>query len=687
MARREAPSPPGGPGEAVGPPPKKEFALLEPRSSRFLRRARSRWKLLERDLGVVGLALARTTAVAFAGVTVWLVAHTLLTLVPAFAEMRAWIGEPLPAMGAMFWRAVALVLMLGWTAGKVFVLLSGGILGLRIGLGEVLLPAFRQDDTRLQVAHVQAEALVLRGRPGLGVFLTVQPLGLAAGEPVELVARLRDHQGSYLAASLEAFRGTQGELLVRREWTVPPEAAGPEGEPQEVGLFVPLLAVDAGQRRVLRGTVEVLLFSAGTFLAEGEVGVSVRLNDPAFRGLDLLPEGPTRPLEEELEILVEQVRAAEAHCQVCGDMLDEADPGLVTCTRCGTPSHGECWDFVGRCSTFACEGRARPGLAEARDPVPAPVAAPALARADVRRCTDAPTLPDEVGLGAPGVPVPRQPATFWELRPAALLYAACLTVVPLAGAAVLAALSPGLFLLLVLAASAFALAIPRGAMELLLLPGALARPVLARAFPAPGIRDLSHFLRIRRVDLTARAEDGGGARLEGLVLARGLERYRLDFGLRLRGPGGYLTTSRPELTGVYGELRCLHSSAALEGEAAAPLAFWMELPGDALDLPPGKPVPVGFELLVSCDGEVLSEADGVGTFRPAAGGDVARGGTAVPEPSADRDRLGRNVACGLCGDPVPNQVVTCRSCQHRGHAGCWEFLSICPRCGSPDGTG
>lgn len=38
-------------------------------------------------------------------------------------------------------------------------------------------------------------------------------------------------------------------------------------------------------------------------------------------------------------------------CQVCGGDLC---PPLVACAGCGTLHHGECWDYVGACSIFAC---------------------------------------------------------------------------------------------------------------------------------------------------------------------------------------------------------------------------------------------------------------------------------------------------------------------------------------------
>jgi hypothetical protein len=38
-------------------------------------------------------------------------------------------------------------------------------------------------------------------------------------------------------------------------------------------------------------------------------------------------------------------------CRVCGEEIRE---GLVFCRRCKTPHHRECWQYIGRCSVFAC---------------------------------------------------------------------------------------------------------------------------------------------------------------------------------------------------------------------------------------------------------------------------------------------------------------------------------------------
>ncbi len=38
-------------------------------------------------------------------------------------------------------------------------------------------------------------------------------------------------------------------------------------------------------------------------------------------------------------------------CQVCGESTPHA---RVACARCGTAHHRDCWDYLGRCSTFGC---------------------------------------------------------------------------------------------------------------------------------------------------------------------------------------------------------------------------------------------------------------------------------------------------------------------------------------------
>ncbi len=56
-------------------------------------------------------------------------------------------------------------------------------------------------------------------------------------------------------------------------------------------------------------------------------------------GIEILDEAPAPP-------------AGDPVCQVCGSAI----PGdvRVFCRRCKTPHHKECWQFNGRCSTYAC---------------------------------------------------------------------------------------------------------------------------------------------------------------------------------------------------------------------------------------------------------------------------------------------------------------------------------------------
>jgi Prokaryotic RING finger family 1 len=41
-------------------------------------------------------------------------------------------------------------------------------------------------------------------------------------------------------------------------------------------------------------------------------------------------------------------------CKVCGDPIDGS---AVLCTTCGTPHHRDCWEFIGSCSIYGCQGK------------------------------------------------------------------------------------------------------------------------------------------------------------------------------------------------------------------------------------------------------------------------------------------------------------------------------------------
>jgi hypothetical protein len=59
-------------------------------------------------------------------------------------------------------------------------------------------------------------------------------------------------------------------------------------------------------------------------------------------GIEILEESPPE-------------RPADPVCRVCGAAI--APEARVTCRRCRTPHHRDCWEFNGQCSTYACGER------------------------------------------------------------------------------------------------------------------------------------------------------------------------------------------------------------------------------------------------------------------------------------------------------------------------------------------
>ena len=64
----------------------------------------------------------------------------------------------------------------------------------------------------------------------------------------------------------------------------------------------------------------------------------------------VLEEAVRRTLRGRATMLVSVV-ARRGVCRVCGSSLDGR---LVTCARCRTPHHEQCWRYAGLCSTFGC---------------------------------------------------------------------------------------------------------------------------------------------------------------------------------------------------------------------------------------------------------------------------------------------------------------------------------------------
>jgi hypothetical protein len=73
-------------------------------------------------------------------------------------------------------------------------------------------------------------------------------------------------------------------------------------------------------------------------------GVSSRMN----QGIAIVASGPASPDD-----------AGPPICKVCGEPINDPE---VRCTTCRTPHHRDCWEFVGSCSIYGCNGkRCEPG--------------------------------------------------------------------------------------------------------------------------------------------------------------------------------------------------------------------------------------------------------------------------------------------------------------------------------------
>ena len=114
--------------------------------------------------------------------------------------------------------------------------------------------------------------------------------------------------------------------------------------------------------------VPVSMFCA--FTAFAVTGV-VRLYEGAF------PEAAAMRWENmdeaepgAIEVLTSKVEHAKGVCPVCASHL-ELEKEFVSCVRCESPHHPECWTYIGTCATFGCgSDRARASNQ------PAPPAAP-----------------------------------------------------------------------------------------------------------------------------------------------------------------------------------------------------------------------------------------------------------------------------------------------------------------------
>jgi hypothetical protein len=73
-------------------------------------------------------------------------------------------------------------------------------------------------------------------------------------------------------------------------------------------------------------------------------GVAAKLSE----GVEVIASGPATVAD-----------AGPPLCKVCGQLIDGA---RTVCTKCRAPHHRDCWEFIGGCSIFGCNGKeGRPG--------------------------------------------------------------------------------------------------------------------------------------------------------------------------------------------------------------------------------------------------------------------------------------------------------------------------------------
>lgn len=189
------------------------------------------------------------------------------------------------------------------------------------------------------------------GRRGLVIQYQVATSGLIHKQ-VEVAVRLRDPSGRYLPTVLRRYRGDHNEVLLRHI-TRPLTSQGSRFP--RLWLFLPVraLPIPTGARRVTL-TVEAVFFVDRQVLAENVVPFTFV---PTADDFNLeLPAQPTSP--DEVLLLEDEGPGGEQEitCGVCGDSLTGFP--TVRCNLCETVAHRDCWEYLGGCSTYACEGRA-----------------------------------------------------------------------------------------------------------------------------------------------------------------------------------------------------------------------------------------------------------------------------------------------------------------------------------------
>jgi hypothetical protein len=207
---------------------------------------------------------------------------------------------------------------------------------------------------RSAVMHTSRYELAQLGtRRGLKISLSFQAAG-QAGRKLEVVLRLRSPRGHYLVSRLQRYRGEDGELLLRHRTG---EVRYDPAYFADLWLFVPTRALPIGPGDTrFAATAEVLVASEGRVLFEADVPIDFEVT-PADLPLPAVESSPPGPGgDPAIQIVATEGGSDAIQCGVCGEGLS----GPTTrCRVCSTPHHSDCWEFLGGCSIYACEGRPR----------------------------------------------------------------------------------------------------------------------------------------------------------------------------------------------------------------------------------------------------------------------------------------------------------------------------------------
>lgn len=238
--------------------------------------------------------------------------------------------------------------------GLPFVLLGRGIWQQRTPTG----PTF-QVTTRIPIRRAWWDLARLGRRRGLRIHLEVEAWGFV-GRALELVVRFKSAAGDYLPATLRRYQGPYGELRVRHRTAA---LKNPEGRFPDLWIFLPTraLPIPPGTERYAC-RAEILLGIDGEVHTEHEL--EIRFVPTAEDFSDLLPSGtesepppPAQAPDGAIQFLgASPTPDSSASCGVCGEGLS---PPTHSCPLCHTPAHLDCWTFIGGCSVYGCEGRAR----------------------------------------------------------------------------------------------------------------------------------------------------------------------------------------------------------------------------------------------------------------------------------------------------------------------------------------